>query len=108
MTDCRGNSPRLKAWCCRAWFVFAAITGGWPQSSQSAGLPPWLSADLERLGIPSDSVAVYVKEASTGAVLVNHNGATSFKPASIIKVVTTYSALEALGENYVWHTPVYM
>ena len=58
--------------------------------------------------IPLDAVAVYAKEASTGAALINHNAEAAFKPASIVKVVTTYAALEVLGENYVWHTPVYM
>jgi serine-type D-Ala-D-Ala carboxypeptidase/endopeptidase (penicillin-binding protein 4) len=86
----------------------AVFFAGCPAFGMPAGLPAWLTADLEGIGIPMDSVSVYVKEASTGAVLINHNGAAQFKPASIIKVVTTYSALEVLGENYIWHTPVYM
>lgn len=67
-----------------------------------------MKGELKEAGIPLDAVAVYAKEASTGAALINHNAEAAFKPASIMKVVTTYAALEVLGENYVWNTPVYM
>lgn len=94
---------------CSAWYALVAFAlCCCPIACRAGGLPAWLSADLKQIGIPSAAVAVYVKESGTGTTLISHNSTTPFKPASITKLVTTYSALEILGEDYVWHTPVYM
>jgi len=74
----------------------------------AAPLPDWLGSTLRNASIPPEAVAVYVREAADGSELINHNGAALFKPASIVKVVTTFAALEVLGESFRWHTPVYI
>ncbi len=74
----------------------------------AARIPQWMTTDLKEVGISTDSVAVYVKDASSGVVIANHNATTPFKPASITKVLTTFAALDVLGEQYRWRTPVYV
>lgn len=80
----------------------------WLPAAHCGELPAWMRADLQTAGIPIQAVAVYAKDAASGRVLVSHNAEVPFKPASIMKVLTTYAALEILGEDYVWSTPVYM
>lgn len=46
-------------------------------------------------------------EASQPARLV-WQASTAMNPASVMKLVTTYAALEQLGPTYVWRTPVYL
>jgi D-alanyl-D-alanine carboxypeptidase/D-alanyl-D-alanine-endopeptidase (penicillin-binding protein 4) len=63
---------------------------------------------LRRVGIPTSAVAAVVQE--TGGVspsLALHPDA-SMNPASVMKLVTTYSALELLGPAYRWKTEVYL
>lgn len=71
------------------------------------GLPPWLSAELSARNIPPEAVAVYVRDPASRTVVFAHNATTLFKPASIMKVLTTFAALEVLGEEYQWQTPVF-
>ena len=84
--------------------ALAACSSAWG----AARIPQWMTTDLKEVGISTDSVAVYVKDASSGVVIANHNATTLFKPASITKVLTTFAALDILGEQYRWHTPVYV
>ncbi len=91
-----------------ACFLFLALLLFAVPAGRCEQLPAWMKADLQKAGIPLDSVAVYAKEAATGRALISHNAEAAFKPASIMKVLTTYAALEILGEDYVWSTPVYV
>ena len=90
-------------------FVGLAISIGVYFPALAAGrISQWMTTDLKEVGISTDSVAVYVKDASSGLVIANHNATTHFKPASIIKVLTTFAALDILGEQYRWRTPLYV
>ena len=60
-------------------------------------LPPPVAQALKHAGIPPAAAAVVVQEA--GAVLprVSLNAGQSFNPASVMKLLTTYAALDTLG-----------
>ncbi|MEM1092983.1 MAG: D-alanyl-D-alanine carboxypeptidase/D-alanyl-D-alanine-endopeptidase [Bacteroidota bacterium] len=51
--------------------------------------------------------AVHVVDPATGAVVYSHNADKSFIPASNTKLYTTYAALQALGPDFVYETPLY-
>jgi D-alanyl-D-alanine carboxypeptidase/D-alanyl-D-alanine-endopeptidase (penicillin-binding protein 4) len=45
-----------------------------------------------------------VREAGSGRSVVRHNESAALNPASVMKLVTTYAALEILGPAYRWKT----
>jgi len=54
--------------------------------------------------VPESSLSVYVREVGAPAPLVSHNATVPRNPASTMKVLTTYAALELLGPAYTWRT----
>ena len=53
-------------------------------------------------------IGVYVKSMETGEVLFKKNDEKNFITASILKLLTTSTALELLGENYQFKTSLYL
>ena len=68
------------------------------------GLPPPVLAALKAAQIPAGSVAVVVQPVDARTPLVAHNGQKPMNPASVMKLVTTYAALDLLGPAYTWKT----
>ena len=68
------------------------------------GLPPSVLAALKAAQIPASSVAVVVQPVDARAPLVAHNGQKTMNPASVMKLVTTYVALDLLGPAWTWKT----
>ncbi len=54
--------------------------------------------------LPRSAVSFAVLDAQTGHVLLSENPDAPRSPASTIKVVTTFAALDLLGPAYTWHT----
>lgn len=72
-----------------------------------AELPTPVSDALKAAGIPQEHVAVYVQQVDAARPLVSLNAQKSMNPASVMKLVTTYTALEMLTPAYRWKTEVY-
>jgi len=70
-------------------------------------LPPEVERALAERRIPATSLSVLVREVGRDEPLVSVNAAVPRNPASTMKVVTTYAALEMLGPAYVWRTRAY-
>lgn len=70
----------------------------------SAELPPSITRALQEAGIPLRSVAVVVQGVDADHALISHNAMQAMNPASAMKLVTTYAALELLGPAYTWKT----
>jgi D-alanyl-D-alanine carboxypeptidase/D-alanyl-D-alanine-endopeptidase (penicillin-binding protein 4) len=73
-------------------------------SARADGLPPEVLKALKTAQIPAASVGVVVQPVDTQAALVAHNSAQAMNPASVMKLVTTYAALDLLGPAYTWKT----
>jgi D-alanyl-D-alanine carboxypeptidase/D-alanyl-D-alanine-endopeptidase (penicillin-binding protein 4) len=84
-------------WACVGWIPFA----------QAATLPKPVLSALQTAGIPAADVAVTVQEVASRKPLLNWNGGKAMNPASVMKLVTTWTALETLGPAYAWRTEVY-
>jgi serine-type D-Ala-D-Ala carboxypeptidase/endopeptidase (penicillin-binding protein 4) len=69
-----------------------------------ASLPPPLRSALRATGLPASSFAVVVQPLNRGGVQFALNDAAPMSPASTMKLVTTYAALELLGPAYRWRT----
>ena len=76
--------------------------------AQAEGLPPNVLNALKAAQIPAANVAVVVQPVDTNQPLVAHNTAQAMNPASVMKLVTTYAALDLLGPAYTWKTGVWI
>lgn len=54
--------------------------------------------------IPARNVSVAVLDVDSGRPLIRHNAGKAMNPASAMKLITTYAALEMLGPAHTWKT----
>ncbi|HWK50770.1 MAG TPA: D-alanyl-D-alanine carboxypeptidase, partial [Steroidobacter sp.] len=78
-----------------------------PALARDSQLPPAVSRVMTRVGIPAKDVSIYVRDANTNEVVLGINDNQPRSPASVIKVLTTYVALDSLGPSYTWKTRAY-
>jgi len=127
MTPSRPVVARSSRWFA-AWLVSALASAA---ALAADPLPPSVSAALRRAAIPESAVAIYVQQVGNrvprdadanprppGASDVERyigvragqppllvlQGERPMNPASTMKLVTTYAALELLGPSYTWKT----
>ncbi|MBM3356576.1 MAG: D-alanyl-D-alanine carboxypeptidase/D-alanyl-D-alanine-endopeptidase [Betaproteobacteria bacterium] len=67
-------------------------------------MPEPLARALAQAGVPESAAAFYVHEIGAERPLLSAGADRALNPASTIKLLTTYSALELLGPAYVWVT----
>ncbi len=70
-------------------------------------LPPAVHAALKAAGIPVAATAAWVGEVDAASPRLAVNARAALNPASTMKLVTTYAALDLLGPAYVWKTEVH-
>ncbi len=76
-------------------------------AAQGQSLPPEVSRAWGKTGLPDSSLSMIIEEVD-GERLAAF-GAGNFKnPASVMKLLTTWSALSELGPDYVWRTAFLM
>ena len=97
------TNPYASRLVCFASFI--ALTLASPAAQ--AALPAPVAQALAAVGIPDGATAVYVHEIGADRPLIAHNAERALNPASTMKLVTTYSALELLGPAYTWQTEAY-
>ncbi len=73
----------------------------------AGGLPPSVLQALKAAQIPTANVSIVVQPVGTAQPLVAHNAAQPMNPASVMKLVTTYAALDLLGPAWTWKTTVW-
>jgi D-alanyl-D-alanine carboxypeptidase/D-alanyl-D-alanine-endopeptidase (penicillin-binding protein 4) len=72
-----------------------------------AALPALVQAALDHAGIAESGSAFVVLPLDGGALALARHADTPMNPASTMKLLTTYAALDMLGPNYRWRTQVY-
>ena len=99
-------SPLLR----RAGALALACTVQAAAAQASAPLPPDVESALARARIPREALSVVVADVQGGKApaRLSHRAQASVNPASVMKLITTYAALDQLGPAYVWNTPVYV
>jgi serine-type D-Ala-D-Ala carboxypeptidase/endopeptidase (penicillin-binding protein 4) len=70
-------------------------------------LPPGVVLVLDGHGISPDDVSILVQPVDSDTPVLSHRADVPRNPASVMKLVTTWSALEILGPAYTWRTEVY-
>lgn len=86
-----------------AIFAIAALSG-----AAHAVLPPPVARAFKHAGVPLDHVAIVVQETGRGKPMIAHQAAKPMNPASAMKLVTTFAALELLGPDYRWTTQAFL
>ncbi|MEO6626200.1 MAG: D-alanyl-D-alanine carboxypeptidase/D-alanyl-D-alanine-endopeptidase [Burkholderiaceae bacterium] len=78
-------------------------------SATAQNLPPEVDAALLRAKVPREAVTLLVQDAEgKSAARLSFRAGVPMNPASVMKLVTTYAALELLGPAFTWTTPVYV
>jgi D-alanyl-D-alanine carboxypeptidase/D-alanyl-D-alanine-endopeptidase (penicillin-binding protein 4) len=75
---------------------------------QAVALPHSVQQELKKVGIPLNAVAVEVREVGNHAPLIALNAQRPMNPASTMKLITTYAALDLLGPAYTWKTEAWI
>ena len=82
------------------WLLAALLLG----SGARAELPASVQQALQAAQIPASQVAIVVQPVEGKTPLIAHNARTPMNPASVMKLLTTYAALELLGPAHTWKT----
>jgi D-alanyl-D-alanine carboxypeptidase/D-alanyl-D-alanine-endopeptidase (penicillin-binding protein 4) len=97
------------------WALIAALSGamsialaGAAAAAEPTALPPEVARALQRAQVPADALSVVVQEAGDGLVRLSLRPRQPVNPGSLIKLATTYAALDTLGPAWVWRTPVWL
>ncbi len=85
-------------------FVFCLATA----PAHAADLPEPVTDALKHAHIPLSSVSIVVEETRTAEPLISLNADRAMNPASTMKLLTTFAALETLGPAYRWKTEAYL
>jgi D-alanyl-D-alanine carboxypeptidase/D-alanyl-D-alanine-endopeptidase (penicillin-binding protein 4) len=70
-------------------------------------IPAPVAQALAQAAIPPSSVAIFVQEVGSPRPRLEVNAAQPVNPASLMKLVTTYAALDLLGPAFTWKTAAY-
>jgi serine-type D-Ala-D-Ala carboxypeptidase/endopeptidase (penicillin-binding protein 4) len=90
-------------------FVGAVLAATAAGIGAQPGLPLEVEAALLRARLPRDAVSMLVVDADGRApARLSHRAGVAVNPASVMKLVTTYAALDMLGPAFTWTTPVYI
>ena len=89
-----------------ALLLLPSLAGAAPRYST---LPAEVETALAQAKVPRDAVAFLVVDAQAQAApRLSHRSDVSMNPASVMKLVTTYAALDLLGPSFTWATPVFI
>jgi D-alanyl-D-alanine carboxypeptidase/D-alanyl-D-alanine-endopeptidase (penicillin-binding protein 4) len=94
--------------CClpRLLAVLVCACSSAPAVADDA-IPDPVREALRAQKIPVDAVSVVVQDTRDARPILRVAAARARHPASVIKLLTTFSGLETLGPNYTWKTEAY-
>lgn len=74
--------------------------------AQADFVPSELQALIDKSGMPSKKISIYIKETKSNKLIASLNAAKLRNPASVIKIATTYASVLQLGYDYRWVTDI--
>ncbi len=88
----------------RLLFLLASLILPAAHAAAPEHLPPRILAAMRQQGLPADAVSIVVREVTSGELMLDVNPTTPRTPASVMKLLPTYAALDMLGPAYTWKT----
>jgi D-alanyl-D-alanine carboxypeptidase/D-alanyl-D-alanine-endopeptidase (penicillin-binding protein 4) len=73
-------------------------------AAEAREIPQPVRAALARAGVPPSAASIVVEPVAGGPALVAHQATIPMNPASVMKLFTTFAALELLGPAFRFHT----
>lgn len=86
--------------------LLAALGLSWGPMLSARALPEAYASALRTAGIASGASSVVVLPLDAGGLSASANADVPMNPASAMKLLTTYAALQMLGPAYTWRTEV--
>lgn len=71
---------------------------------QTLDLPEEIIALMQQAKIPAENLSVYIRDLSADVPMVVHNDNVPRNPASVMKLLTTWTALKLLSPSFTWKT----
>ncbi len=96
---------------CRAMayrFLVAAAVLACAIDARADALPAPVAQALQRAGVPAAAASLWVQDVDAPRPATAVNATQPMNPASLMKLVTTFAALEMLGPAYAWRTEAYL
>jgi D-alanyl-D-alanine carboxypeptidase/D-alanyl-D-alanine-endopeptidase (penicillin-binding protein 4) len=87
--------------------LFLLLLSSTAPAALAVDLPESSRAVLKQQLVPDRALTVVVRDAATGESLVEMNADAPRNPASVMKLLPTYAALDILGPAYTWTTRAY-
>jgi serine-type D-Ala-D-Ala carboxypeptidase/endopeptidase (penicillin-binding protein 4) len=82
----------------------ALLSGGSIAAGSVGAVPAGITQLIASQRLPSSAVSFVILDAESGRIVMSHNPDTPRSPASTIKTVTTFAALDMLGPTFAWQT----
>ena len=96
----RGSLPLLERATLALIFVLTPGVG----ANAGNGAPAPVAQVIAAQRLPSSAVSFVIIDPDSGRLVVSQNADTPRSPASTVKLVTTFAALDLLGPSFTWHT----
>jgi serine-type D-Ala-D-Ala carboxypeptidase/endopeptidase (penicillin-binding protein 4) len=88
----------------RAALALMLIMPACAWAATNAAVPAAVTQVVAAQRLPPSAVSFVIIDPDSGRLVLSQNPDTPRSPASTIKVVTTFAALDLLGPAYTWHT----
>lgn len=92
----------------RFWLlVCSSLSAAWAVADVEV-VPQSVTKALQAAGIAQEGVGIFVHDLDNDRTILSAGADLPLNPASVIKLVTTFAALELLGPAYTWKTEAYL
>jgi D-alanyl-D-alanine carboxypeptidase/D-alanyl-D-alanine-endopeptidase (penicillin-binding protein 4) len=91
-----------------SWAATATAGAIGVKPTETRNLPRSVEAALARGGVPREAMVAWVQDVDAPRARLTWQADKPVNPASLMKLVTTFAALELLGPAYTWSTPVWL
>jgi D-alanyl-D-alanine carboxypeptidase/D-alanyl-D-alanine-endopeptidase (penicillin-binding protein 4) len=100
-----GGGARRRPWTAA---LAALWLGGLAGVAQASDLPVEVDAALLKARVPREALVAVVQEVGASQTALSWQPQQPVNPASVMKLFTTYAALDLLGPAWSWTTPVWL
>ncbi len=102
-----GKRAKVAILRCVAAAAVVAFAAPMPLAAKTSVLPRPVLEAAKKHSVPESAISIVVQSVQQDRTLLSINADVARNPASTVKLLTTFSALETLGPAYTWPTEAY-